>query len=757
MTRKHPSGEEFRGVIGRTAAESKPWWPDAVCPTGKPNVVIVVLDDTGFAHFGCYGSTIETPNVDRLAQAGLQFTGFHTTALCSPSRASLLTGRNHHAVQMRSVSNFDTGFPHMRGAVPPSAGTLAEILRGAGYATFAAGKWHLAPLSECTVAGPYRNWPLQKGFDRYYGFLQGETDQFRPELTADNTFIDPPAGPEDGYHLSEDLVDRAMGFIRDQKSLVPERPFFLYLAFAATHAPHQAPKAYLEKYRGRFDAGWDVARAEWFANQRERAIVPEGTQLAPHNPGVRPWAELSGDERRFAARLQEAFSAMLDHTDAQIGRLTAFLDEMGLLEDTILLVLSDNGASKEGGATGLMDEMRFLNGLPEDLPAALSRLDQVGGPKSFCNYPWGWAQAGNTPLKWYKSHTHGGGVRDPFVMHWPKGIARTGLRHQFCHLVDIVPTLLDCVGVEAPRELAGVPQMPLHGRSLKPLIAEPDASLGDRVQYFEMFGNRGIYAEGWKAVTLHRPGSSYDEEAWELYRLDTDFSECRDLAAEEPARLEKMVALWWREAEAHGVLPLDDRVNPSVFRSVPRGGLPAGRLQYVYYPPVTRINNDACPWLARGWTIRIEIEHPAGAADGALLARGTVSSGFALYVKDGRVVHDYSFFQNHVRSEAPEPLSPGRHEIEVDVTRTADKGGDIALRIDGKDVGHGRIPRLPWMISQVGMDIGRSLAPMNDDYEAPFVYPGRIRRVVIDIPESSDPADRELQAEAGFRAAMASQ
>jgi arylsulfatase len=391
-------------------------------------VVLVVLDDSGFAHFGCYGSTIETPNIDALAAGGLKFTGFHTTALCSPTRACLLTGRNHHAVGMRAVSNFDTGFPNMRGAIPRSAATIAEILRESGYGTFAAGKWHLAPMYECSAAGPYANWPLQKGFDRYYGFLQGETDQFFPELTSDNHFVDPPASPEEGYHVSEDIVDRASGMVRDLVSLVPEKPFFLYLAFGATHSPHQAPQSYLQKYRGRFDAGWDVVREAWFARQQAMGVIPPETRLAPRNPGVKPWSELSVNEQRFAARLQEAFAAMLDHTDQQIGRLTDFLKSIDRFDNTVFLVLSDNGASQEGGASGVLDEMKWFNAIRESIDEAVERLDDIGGPDSHCNIPWGWAQAGNTPLKWYKQNTHGGGVRDPLVLHWPAGLKAAGER-----------------------------------------------------------------------------------------------------------------------------------------------------------------------------------------------------------------------------------------------------------------------------------------------------------------------------------------
>ncbi len=533
---------DFGGQIGRTYADSQPWWPPAKFKQDAPNVVMVVLDDTGFAHLGCYGSTIETPNIDALAAGGLRYTGFHTTALCSPTRACLLTGRNHHAVGMRAISNFDTGFPNMRGAIPRSAATLAEILRESGYATFATGKWHLAPMAECSAAGPYTNWPLQKGFDRYYGFLQGETDQFFPELTHDNHFVDPPGGPEDGYHVSKDIVDRSCAMVRDLTSLVPERPFFLYCAFGAMHSPHQAPQSYLKKYRGRFDAGWDVARDEWFARQKAMGIVPPDTKLAPHNPGVKPWSELSVNQQRFAARLQEAFAAMLDHTDAQVGRLVSFLKSVGQWDNTLFILLSDNGASQEGGQAGVLDEMKWFNGIRESADEAVLRLDDIGGPDSHCNIPWGWAQAGNTPLKWYKQNTHGGGVRDPLIMHWPAGITAGGqTRDQFCHAIDIAPTIMDALGVATPDVVAGVPQTPVHGVSLTPSFADAGARLERGAQYFEMLGHRGILKDGWKAVTHHEPGTPFDDDTWELYHLDDDFSEHDDLAQQEPERLKALI------------------------------------------------------------------------------------------------------------------------------------------------------------------------------------------------------------------------
>ncbi|WP_309644536.1 arylsulfatase [Phenylobacterium sp.] len=749
MTRKPPSGEDFQGVIGRTIPESQPWWPPSKIKAGAPNVVLVVLDDTGFSHFGCYGSTMATPNIDALAAGGLRYTGFHTTALCSPTRACLLTGRNHHAVGMRAVSNFDTGYPNMRGAIPRSAATLAEILRDNGYGTYATGKWHLAPMSECSAAGPYANWPLQKGFDRYYGFLQGETDQFFPELTHDNHFVDAPGGPEDGYHVSEDIVDRSAGMIRDQISLVPEKPFFLYLAFGAMHSPHQAPQSYLDKQRGKFDAGWDVAREEWFARQKHLGVIPPDTKLAPHNPGVRPWTDLTVNEQRFAARLQEAFAAMLEHTDDQIGRLVAFLKSIDQFDNTLFVVLSDNGASQEGGAAGVLDEMKWFNGIRESVDEAVLRLDDIGGPDSHCNIPWGWAQAGNTPLKWYKQNTHGGGVRDPLIIHWPASVTAGGeTRDQFCHAIDIAPTILSALGIETPSVVAGVPQMPVHGISLTPTFADPGAKLDRGPQYFEMLGHRGIWKDGWKAVTHHDQGKPFEDDRWELYHLAEDFSEHEDLAAAHPDKLKELVDLWWSEADLHGVLPLDDRSAMALFRASMRPGLPSSRHRFVYYPPVSHLVSEACPPVARGWTTRLSIEHPAGQGDGALIARGTLNSGFVLFVKDGRLAFDYNDFHHHSRVTVEAPLSPGAHEIELTVARNAEGGGDVVLSLDGAVAATGTIRRLLFMISTIGMDLGRSLSPVVDDYAAPFTYPGRIAKVVFDIPQDRPKGEVKAQVRA---------
>ena len=755
----HPGEPEFGGKIGRTVDESEAWWPEQKLPKDKPNVVLIVLDDTGFAHFGSYGSTIETPNVDALAARGLRYTSFHTTALCSPTRSCILTGRNHHSVRMRAISNMDSGFPNMRGAMPRSAATVAEILRESGYATMCTGKWHLAPMSECSAAGPFHNWPLQKGFDRYYGFLQGETDQFHPELTHDNHFVDPPAGPEEGYHFSEDMVDQSIRMVRDMTSLVPERPFFLYMAFGATHSPHHAPQDFMEKYRGRYEAGWDEVREEWYARQLEMGVIPKDTKLAPRNPGVRPWKDLSDNERAFSNRLQEAFAAMLDHTDQQIGRFVRFLEEVGQLDNTLLIVMSDNGASQEGGATGVFDEMRYFNGLKEDVDEAVKHLDLIGGPRSHSNIPWGWAQAGNSPLKWYKQNTHGGGVRDPLVVHWPEKLkGQEGqFRRPFAYATDIAATILDAAGLEPPEEVAGVKQMPMHGVSLLPTLTDPEARPDRAVQYFEMLGHRGIWRDGWKAVTRHDRRNSFDDDRWELYHLDQDFSESDDLAEAEPEKLKEMVELWWQEAETHGVLPLDDRGAAQLFRASRRAGTPTARDRFTYYPPLSHIVADACPSAARDFTITTEITHPADGGDGALIARGTINSGYALFVRNGRVVFDYNCFRDHSRIEAAEPLAPGDHTVELQVKRNADQGAEAVLTIDGREAGRAAIPMLIRILSSTGMDFGRSMAPVTDDYRAPFEYPGRIAKVVFDLPKPATKKDRDAEASAEARAAMTRQ
>ncbi|MEC7117387.1 MAG: arylsulfatase, partial [Actinomycetota bacterium] len=551
MAQLRKQESSFKGTIGKTLNDSEPWFELPQHPgEDAPNVVVVLLDDTGFAQLGCYGSSIDTENIDNLAADGMQFTNFHVTPLCSPTRASLLTGRSQHAVGMRSVSNFRTGFPHMLGHITNEAATMAEIFQAEGYATFCAGKWHLAPMENCSSAGPFDQWPLGRGFDRFYGFLEGETDQFHPDLVRDNHSVQPPGKPEDGYHLSEDLVDNLLRMIADSKGVRPDRPFFAYLPFGATHAPHQAPPDYLKKYRGLFDEGWDVIRESWHQRQLELGVIPSGTQLAPRNPGVENWDNLPQNQKLLAARLQEAFAAFLDHTDDQIGRLVSELRDADELDNTIFILLSDNGASQEGGPFGVMHEMKFFNGILETPDQAIQNIDDIGGPHSHTNYPWGWAQAGNTPFKWYKQNTHEGGVHVPLIIHWPKGIEkknRGSLLNQFVNVSDIAPTLFEILNIQAPETYKGVPQIPISGHSFAHLLADPKGVSNNVIQYFENSGSRALIAGEWKAVCRHQTGADYETEQWELYKLTDDWSECNDLAESEPKKLTELQNLWWEE------------------------------------------------------------------------------------------------------------------------------------------------------------------------------------------------------------------
>mgnify|MGYP001382285989 CR=1 FL=1 len=728
--------EQFHGRIGRTIAESEPFFDEPPHPgDDAPNVVIVLLDDTGFAQMGCYGSDIETPNIDGLAAAGLQFTNFHVTPLCSPTRASLLTGRAPHAVGMRAVSNFRTGFPNQLGHISNRAATVAEVLHDAGYFTSCVGKWHLAPMEQCSAAGPFDQWPLARGFDRFYGFMEGETDQFHPELVADNHPVEPPRSPEDGYHLSEDLVDQALRMIADAKGVRPDRPFFTYLAFGATHAPHQAPPAFLEKYRGRFDEGWDVARERWFARQLERGIIPEGTRLAPRNPGVEPWDTLSENQRRLAARLQEAFAAFLDHTDVQIGRFVDGLRRLGQLDDTLLVVLADNGASQEGGPFGVLHEMKFFNGILETPDEAIDRLDDIGGPRSHSNYPWGWAQAGNTPFKWYKQNTHEGGVHVPMVLHWPKGIApdQAGTRrHQLTFVADIVPTVYELLGIEPPAVRNGIDQLPVTGHSFAPVLTDPDAPATNALQYFEQAGSRALIADGWKAVCKHDAGADYDTERWELYHLAEDLSECDDRADAEPERLQALIDLWWSEADRHGVLPLDDRtIELFGARFRDRSPHPSDR-RYVYRPPMSPLPGQAGAAIGgRSFDLSARVTLAEG-DEGVLFATGTENAGLSVFVQAGRLVLDYNAFGDHTVLESAVALTPGDHDLVVQLRRLDGRAGTAALLVDGEPSGSVDLTLFMRMMSSIGPSIGGDHgSAVSERYAAPYAFTGTLHEVVI--------------------------
>jgi arylsulfatase len=611
---------------------------------------------------------------------------------------------------------------------------MAEVLRDEGYATFALGKWHLCAMESASAAGPYDQWPCQRGFDRFYGFLEGETDQFSPELVYDNHSIEPPSSPEEGYHLSEDLVDHAIGFIHDSVSIRPDRPFFTYLAFGAMHAPHQAPPEYLAKYRGAFDDGWDVARERWFARQIEMGLLPPDTRLAPRNPGVEPWDTLPDSQKRLAARLQEAFAAFLEHTDTQIGRLVADLDALGRLDNTLFVLLSDNGASQEGGPFGVMHEMKYFNMMVETPDEAVERIDDIGGPHSHSNYPWGWAQAGNTPFKWYKQNTHEGGVHVPLIVHWPRRIADGGgVRDQFHHVNDIVPTVYDILGITAPDVFRGYEQLPVSGTSMRYTFDAPGAPTTKLEQYYEMFGHRAIVADGWKAVTRHTPGVPFDDDVWELYHYDVDRSECEDLAATMPDKLAELVTRWWEVAEDQDVLPLDDRsIELFSTRYRDRSVHPLDR-HYSYYPPMGPLPAQVAPAMGgRGFDLTASVDRPAG-AQGVLFATGTQNSGLSLFVQGDRLVFDYNCFDDHHVLESAVEVPEGPSVLGLHFRREG-SAGRAALSIDGVPCGELVVPFAMHIISSVGPSVGYDHgSAVSGRYRGPFPFEGTLHRVDVDV------------------------
>ncbi|HTU82261.1 MAG TPA: arylsulfatase, partial [Candidatus Acidoferrales bacterium] len=544
-------GTTFPGMIGRTVDVSTPAWPQPNrAPAGAPNVLFIVLDDLGFGHLGCYGSPIRTPNIDALAADGLRYANMHTTALCSPSRSSILTGRNHHSNHLACLTNGSTGYPGSDGYIPFENGFLSEILLQKGYNTYCVGKWHLAPEETMTAAGPYDRWPLGRGFERYYGFLGGDTHQYYPELVRDNSQTEPEKTPEQGYHLTPDLVEKAKAMIADAKQVAPNKPFFMYFAPGAMHSPHHVPKEWADAYEGAFDAGWDDYRQRVFEKQKALGLVPSNATLSRHDPDVAGWDSVPPDERRLYARMMEVFAGFLTHTDHYIGELLAFLKEIGEYDNTLIMLVSDNGSSAEGGPHGSVNECRFFNNVEDTIEENLAKIDDLGGPECFNHFPWGWTHAGNTPFRRWKRETYRGGVSDPLIVHWPKGVRRGGeVRMQYGHIIDMVPTVLDALGIDPPQAIRGVTQSPIEGVSFAHTFDDPEAPSKRTTQYFEMIGHRSLYHDGWRAVCPW-PGPSFaesgrglgvpitsdmltelDATGWELYNLGEDFAETNNLAA----------------------------------------------------------------------------------------------------------------------------------------------------------------------------------------------------------------------------------
>jgi arylsulfatase len=749
-------GTAFTGSIGHTAAASEAAWPLAPqARVGAPNVLVFLLDDVGFAQLGCYGADIRTPAIDRLAGDGLRYRDFHTTAICSPTRACLLTGRNHHSNGVGIIQEMATGFPGYNGMVPRENGFLSEMLLAQGYATLAIGKWHLTLASEYASGASKARWPLSRGFERYYGFLGGKTNQWVPTLVHDSHYIDPPRRPEQGYHLNADLADRAIEYLTDLRTVAPAKPFFMYYCLGAGHAPHHVEPQWSDRYRGSFDHGWDRWREEVFARQVAMGIVPPETKLSPRPPWVKAWDTLSADARRLYARQMEVYAGFLEQTDHHIGRVLDFLAKLGELDNTLVMLASDNGASAEGGEHGSFNENQFVNRVEPSIEENLKHLDEWGGVRSFPNYSWGWAWAGNTPLRRWKRYLHQGGMSDPLIVHWPKGIAARGeVRGQYVHVVDVAPTILEALGLEAPATLNGTAQRPLEGVSFAHTFNDALAPTRKKVQYYEMIASRALWADGWKAVVEQPQGEPLTEEMlaaqkWELYHVERDFSECEDLADRHSAKLGELVEQWWVEAGKYNVLPLDSRMQLRMGERKP-GTVPTGNRRVFYPGGAPQFEYTAVNVKDRSHTIAAEVEIPDHGAEGVLLAHGSWFAGYSLYVKSGRLVYVHNCMGlAEYRIESTTMVPSGRHTLAFRFTRTGAHRGIGTLLIDGTAVGEGEIPRtVPHVIetSGEGLCCGYdSGLPVTPDYQAPFRFTGRIEQVVVELEDASVKPDPEAR------------
>jgi arylsulfatase len=747
--------QPFEGTIGRTYADSTPSWPELPsAPPGAPNVVIVLLDDVGYAQFSSYGSDIDTPCFDGLAADGLRYANFHTTALCSPTRACLLTGRNHHSNGIGRVVDLAAGFPGYNATIPKENGFLSEILLGEGYATFAVGKWHLAPLTETTMGSPRDKWPLGRGFERFYGFMAGETDQYHPDLVHDNHSVEPPRTPEEGYHLTEDLVDHAIEFVKDLRATAPAKPFFLWFTPGACHAPHQAPADAIAAYRGRFDKGWDRWRDEVFARQLASGLLPPGTELSERPSWVPAWDSLSDDERRLYARMMEVYAGFLTHTDAQVSRLLQFIDSLGELDDTVVIVMSDNGASSEGGPGGSFNEQYFFNFVPESLEENLRRIDDLGTPRASNHYPWGWAWAGNTPLKRFKRDTHEGGVTDPLIVHWPARLGRPGeTRHQYVHAIDVAPTLLELIGIDPPEQIEGAVQSPIEGISFAPTVLDAGAAGNHVTQYYEMLGSRALYHDGWKAVVFHPSpflaydGSDlnhpFDDDVWELYHVAEDFAEVHDLAESHPDKLAELQALWWEEAARFQVLPLNN--EPARFRDTRYR-----RNHFEFHAGIGPLPESIAPILkGRAYTIAAELDVPTDAnTDGVLVAHGAHSGGYALYLKARRLHFVYNFIGTDITTVSAEvELPTGPVVARLTFTPSEHAGGVARLHYGDVPVGEGTITRTtPLTYGTPGFAVGyQPASPISPELTGRCtIADGILGRVVIDVATRGAAAPGDL-------------
>ncbi|TQK27167.1 arylsulfatase [Arthrobacter sp. SLBN-53] len=725
--------------------------------SGRPNVVMIVLDDLGFAQLGCYGSDIRTPAIDRLARNGLRYNRFHVTGLCSPTRAALLTGRNHHSVGMGFLADIPTAHAGYTGKIPDSTPTLPRLLRNSGWSTMAVGKWHLAPRGERTSAGPFGRWPLGLGFERYYGFLLGDANHWDPQLVRDNSYIDGPDVRPAGYHLTEDLTDEAIRMVISQQQSAPGKPFFLYFATGAMHSPHHVHKEWSDSYAGHFDIGWDAWRDRVFERQLAEGVVPAGTTLTERPDWVPAWSTLTGDERAVYARMHEVYAGFLSHTDSQIDRLLKALEELDVLDDTLVLIMSDNGASAEGGVAGTSNEHRFTHRVPESPADNLDQLTDWGGAAGYPHYAWGWAWAGNSPFRLWKRYAWLGGTRVPLIAHWPRGIRNGGaVRTQFAHAIDIMPTVLEACGVRLPTSASATADSAMHGASLLPTFDDGEAPAPRSTQYFEVVGSRSIIAEGWKATTDHVSQGVMDEEVlldgsrdftadrWSLFRSD-DFSEAHDVAVAHPDVVSRLIALWDLEAARHDVLPLTDslvaRAAGMVWPDFPPGQ------RVVLRPAGGPVVDEALPLLYS--RLFADIEVPPEGAHGVLFAIGNWTGGLSAYVIDSRLHIAIAAPGGDVRVQSDRLLITGRHNAGCRLHRL-DGGTRVEAVIDDTVVGSVYTPlTLPhvWQHGGTALLLGRDRGlPVCADYRPPFEWGGRLLSVTVESDLDSVPGRELLEA-----------
>jgi len=724
---------------------------EVTAPEGAPNVVIVLIDDMGFGHPATFGGGVSMPTLEQLASEGLRYTNMHVTALCSPTRAALLTGRNHHSNNTGAVQDVATAFPGNTGVRPNSIAPLAEMLRLNGYSTAAFGKWHLTPLWETSISGPFHTWPTRSGFDKFYGFLGGETNHWAPLLVDGTARVELPTNPE--YNFMTDMANQAISWVRFQQAMTPDRPFFMYFAPGATHAPHHAPKEWSDRYRGKFDGGWDEYRGETLARQIELGIVPPGTDLAPKPDVMRDWETLSPDERRLFARQMEVFAGFGEYVDYEVGRLVDALEEIGAMDNTLFIYIAgDNGASAEGGLVGTSNEMTYFNTVQQTVAEQLEQLDEWGGPETYPHFPVGWAVAGNTPFG-YTKQVGGdyGGSQNGMVIHWPEGISARGeIRTQWHHVIDIAPTVLEAAGLPFPRSVNGATQRPFEGVSLAYTFDDPAAEDRHTTQYFEIAGSRAIYDDGWLARAIHRvpwepqPRTALDQDVWELYQTDRDFSLAHDVSGQYPEKLAELQALFLEEAVKYDVLPLDDR---SVERMDPalagRPDLMGARTTLTLYPGFAgMMENTFLNTKNRSMTVTAEIEIPEGGANGVLLAQGGRFGGWSLYLRDGRptYVHNFVGLERYEVS-SPDPLPPGRTTVVLDFAYDGGgrgQGGTATLFVDGRSTAQGRIARTTPNVYSLdeGADVGMDEdTPVSEDYlpGLPSRFTGTIERIVVEV------------------------